>query len=91
MGLFQDWVDFVEGGTGSSSETCVTCDVDSTEEGFIKVEDPLDLKDEIPEAESFPQITTEHEVRLWGVCEVVVAHVRCHLMPQRGNCEMTLI
>ena len=79
---------FVEGETGSNSEPCVTCDVDGTEEVSInfedaidikeevcfKVEEVIDIKDEIPEAISFPPIKTEHEVRLWGVCEVVVDH-----------------
>jgi hypothetical protein len=64
---------FVEGETGSCNETYVTFDVDGTEEVSIKVEETIDIKDEIPEATSFPPINTEHEVRLWGVCEVVVA------------------
>jgi hypothetical protein len=66
---------FVEGETGSSSETCVMCDVDGTEEGTIGVEEAIDLrdevsikfeavyiKDEIPETSTCPQIKTEHEV-----------------------------
>ena len=78
---------FVEGETGSCSDTCVTCHVDGTEEVGIKVEETIDIKeeasieieeaidikDEIPEAISFPSIKTEHEVSLWGVCEVVAA------------------
>ena len=83
-------MDFVEGETGSCSETCVTSNVVGTEEVSIKVEEAIDIKDEIPEAISFPPIKTEHEVRLCGVCEVVAAHVLGHLFPQRGNCEMTL-
>jgi len=73
--VLQSCVGFVEGETGSCSETCVTCDVDGTE-GIIsiKVEEAIDIKDEIPEAISVPTINTEHEVRLWGVCEVVAAH-----------------
>ena len=47
---------FVEGAAGSFSDTCVTCDVDGTEEVGIKVEEAIDIKDEIPEA-------TEQEVR----------------------------
>ena len=65
---------FVEGETGSCSETCVTCDVGGTEEVSIKVEEEIDIKDEIPEAISFPPFKTEQEVRLWGVCEVLAAH-----------------
>jgi hypothetical protein len=75
---------FVEGESGSCSETCVTCDVDATEEVNIKVEDPIDIKDEIPEAVSVPPIKTEHEVRLWGVCELVAAHAfRPYIAPKR--------
>ena len=79
---------FVEGETSSNSEPCVTCDGDGTEEVSInfedaidikeeasfKVEEAIDIKDEIPEAISFSPIKTEHEVRLWGVCELVADH-----------------
>ena len=72
--LLQNCMGFVEGETGSCSDTCVTCDIDGTEGVSIKVEGAIDIKDEIPEAISFPSIKTEHEVRLWGVCEVEAAH-----------------
>ena len=62
--VLQKGVGFVQGGTGSCSDTCVTCDVDGTEEVSIEVEEAIDIKDEIPEAISFPSIKTEHEVRL---------------------------
>jgi hypothetical protein len=62
----------VEWETGSCSETDVTCDC-GTEEGDIKVEEAIDIKDEIPEAITFPPIKTEHQVRFWVVCEVVAA------------------
>jgi hypothetical protein len=79
---------FVEGETGYCSETCVTCDVDGTEEVSAEVEDPLDIKEEvsikveeaidvkdgIPEAITCTPVKTEHKVRRWGVCEVVAAH-----------------
>jgi len=63
----------VEGGTSSCIVTCEECDVDGTEEVSIKVEEAIDMKDEIPEAIIFPPIKTEHEVRLWGgwVCVCV--------------------
>jgi len=64
----------VEGDTCSCSETCVTNDVDWTEEVSFKVEEAVDIKGEIPEALIFPSIKIEHEVRFQGVCEVVVAH-----------------
>ena len=86
--VLQNGMDVVEGETGSYSEMCVPCDVVGTEEVSIKVEDTIDIKeevcikveeaidikDEIPEAVTFPSIKTEHEVRLWGVCEVVAIH-----------------
>jgi len=83
--MLQNCMGFVEGETGSCSEMY---DVDGTEEVSIKVEDAIDIneevsikveeaidiKDEIPQAIIFPPIKTEHEVRLWGECEVVAAH-----------------
>jgi len=81
--LLQNCMGFVEGETGSCIETCVTCDVDGTEDVSIKVEGAIDMKDEIPEAISFPPIKTEHEVRLWGVCEVVAPHAfRAFITPK---------
>ena len=65
--VLQNCMGFVEGETGSCVETRVECDVDGTEEVSIKVEEAVDIKDEIPEAMIFPSIKTEHEVRLWGV------------------------
>ena len=81
--LLQNCVGFVQGETGYYSETCVTCDGDGTEEGGIKAiesiyikeefginveEETVDINDEIQEAIPFPPVTTEHEVRLRGVC-----------------------
>jgi hypothetical protein len=74
---------FVEGETDSCTKTCVTCDVDRSEEGSIKFE-AVYIKDEIPESSSFPPISTEHEVRLWGFFEVVAAHAfRLFIAPTR--------
>jgi hypothetical protein len=55
---------FVDGGTGSCGEACATCDVDGTAEVGINVEEAIDIKDEFPEAISFPPIKSENEVRL---------------------------
>jgi hypothetical protein len=79
---------FVEGETGSYSETGVECDdgneevstkveedLDIKEEVSIKVEEAIDIRDEIPEALSFSPVKTEQEVRLWFGCDLVVAHV----------------
>jgi hypothetical protein len=62
-------MDFVEGETGSCSETCVRF-----EEVNVKVEEAICIKDEIPEPTIFIQIKTKHEVRRHGVCEAVAAH-----------------
>jgi hypothetical protein len=84
---------FVEGETVYCSETCVKCDVDGTEEVSIKVEETIDIKEETPEAIIFPPIKTEQEVRLCGVCVVVVVAVHaswaifCH---KKINSEITL-
>jgi predicted nucleic acid-binding OB-fold protein len=90
---------FVEVETGSCSETCVTCDVDGTEEVSIKVEESIDIKeevsikleesidikDEISKAVTYSPVKTEHEVRLQGVCEVVVAHAfRPFIAPKKN-------
>jgi len=61
--LLQNCTDFVEGETGCCSETCVKCDVGGSEEVSIKFEEAIDIKNEIPEAKTFPPIKTEYEVR----------------------------
>jgi len=66
--VLQNCMDCVEGETGSCSATCVHCAADRTEGMSIKVEEAIDIKDEIPEAISFSEIKTEHEVRLAVVC-----------------------
>ena len=85
MVVLQNCVGFVEGESGSCSDTGVMSDGDGTEEVStegedtvdikeevsIKVEEAIDIKDEIP---AFPPIKNEHEVRLWGVCELVAVH-----------------
>ena len=68
MVMLQNCVCCVEGETGSCSETCVMCDVDGAEEASIKVEQTIDIKDQIPEAISFAPIKTEEEVRFWVLC-----------------------
>jgi hypothetical protein len=96
--VLQNFVGCEDGGTASYSETCVTFDMDGSEEISIKGEDAVDIKeevsvkveeaivikDEIPEAISYPSIKTEHEVRLWVVCEVVAVHAfRPFISPNR--------
>jgi hypothetical protein len=62
--VLQNCMGYVEGETGSCSETCITYAVDRTEEVSIKVEEAIDIKDEIQEAIKFPSVKTECEVRL---------------------------
>jgi hypothetical protein len=84
--MLQNCVGFVEGETGYCSETCVTCDVDGTEEVSIKVEDNIDIKEEVNiKVEEAIDIKDEFpEVRLHGVCEVVAAHAfRPFIAPQK--------
>jgi len=96
--VLQNCMGCVEGAASSCTETCVTCDIDGTEEGSIKVEEAIDIKEEgsikveeaidikceIPEAITFPPIKSENEVRLWGFCEVVTAHAfRTFIAPNR--------
>ena len=83
--VLQNCVGYADCETGYYNETCVTFDVDGTEgvsiefedtidikeEVTIKVEEAIDIKDEIP---AFPPIKNEHEVRLWGVCELAAVH-----------------
>ena len=89
--VLQNCMGFVEGETGSCVETCVECDVDGTEELSIKVEEAINIKNEIPEAIIFPPMKTEQEVRLWAVCEVLGAHAFRPFIAPKGNCEITLI
>jgi hypothetical protein len=84
-------MDVVEGETGSSSETGVTCDVEPTVEVYIKVEDTIDISNETPEAVTSPPIKNEQEVRLWGVCVrwwqlMLLGHLG---PPKKGNCAIT--
>ena len=89
--MLQNCMCCVEGEAGSCSETCVTCDFGGTEEVNIKVEDTIDIKEEVPEAVSVSSIKTEQEVRLWVLCvrwwQLVLLG---HLLPKKGNCELTL-
>ena len=59
----------------------------------FKTDEEIDIKNEMPEAISFPPIKTEQEVRLWGLCEVLATHdFRPFITPlNKGNCEMTFI
>ena len=73
VAVLQNYMCFVEGETGSCSETSVNCDVVGTEQ-VINVEETIEKNNEIPEAIKFPPIKTEHEVSFRGICNVLVAH-----------------
>jgi hypothetical protein len=90
MAVLQNCVGFVDGGTGSCSETCVTCDDDGTEEVSIKVEEAIDINDEMLETRSSSVINTENDVRICGVFEVVAAHA-FGLFIAPKNCKIALI
>jgi len=102
--VLQSCMEYVEGETGHCNETCVMCDVDGAaefsikveeaidikEEVSIKVEEAIDIKDETPEAITFSSVKTEHEVRLWCVCELMAAHVfRPFIAPNMKLCNYT--
>jgi hypothetical protein len=66
----------VTGGVGGTGEGSDGLEEDMViKEESIKVEEAVDVKEEMPEAIVFPRIKTEHEVRLWGVCGVVTGVV----------------
>ena len=90
--VLQNIMDGVEGATGFSSGTCEKLDFDiDYEEVSMKVEDAIDIKDEISEAISFAPIKTEQEVRFWAVCDVVHAHVSMPFVaPKKKNSEIKL-
>jgi hypothetical protein len=83
-------VGFVGGETGYCSETCVTGGVGGTGEGCVKVEVEMDIKEEMQQAVSVPSVKSEYEVRLEGVFEVVTVMLLGHLLPDKGNCDITL-
>jgi hypothetical protein len=80
---------FMGGETGYCSETCVSAGVGGTGEVSIKVEEAIDIKDEITDAAIFPPIKTEQEVRLWSVNEVVEANAVRPFIAQKGNPDVT--
>ena len=89
--VLQNCMDCVEGETGSYSEIRVMCDADGTEEVCIKVEEAIDTRGEIPQFVMYPEIKTEHEVRVWGF--MLGGGSSCfigYLLSQKRNSEITL-
>jgi hypothetical protein len=63
--MLQIFSDIVEGETGTYRVAGVGCDVEGTEDDSNEVEDAIDIKDELPEAMTFPPMETAQQVRLW--------------------------
>ena len=105
MVVLQNCIGFVEGETGACNEAGVVFDVGGNDEFIVeeeeamhikeevsfKVEDDIEVKEETPEAISFPTVKTEQEVRLWGVCEVAPSQAFRPFIAPKGNCENTVI
>jgi hypothetical protein len=66
--VLQNCVGLIRDEPDSGSEACVTALDGGTEEGKLEVEESVDIKEENPEAKSFPPIQTKPEVSVWGVC-----------------------
>jgi hypothetical protein len=80
--LLQDFMGLIKDEPDSGSEACVTTmgggnedgniNVEESnwevEEADIKIEEALDIKEENPEAITFPPIKTEPEVSEWSSC-----------------------
>ena len=58
----------IKGEPGSVSEACVTTLDVENEEGNLEFEESVDIKEENPEAKTFPPIKAEPEVSVWGLC-----------------------
>jgi phosphoribosyl-dephospho-CoA transferase len=63
-----------------TEEVSVNVEYAIKEEDIIKVEEAIEIKDEIPEALTFPPIKTEHEVSLGGLWDVEVLRFLGHLL-----------
>jgi hypothetical protein len=66
--MLQNCTGLMEDEPDCGIEGCVTCLDDGTEEGSIKVDESVDVKEEDPLELKFPRINTEPEVSLWGLC-----------------------
>jgi hypothetical protein len=100
-------VGFVGGETVYFTETCVTDGVGGTGEGSVDADDPLDIKEEfdinveavhikeeMPEATSFPTLRKEPGVRLWGVgvcgCDSSCLYARARYIRSEPSNEWSL-
>jgi hypothetical protein len=73
--VLQNCVGFIKDEPVSGIEECVTTLEDGTEDGILKVEEAdikieeyVTIKEENPEALTFPPIKTEPEVSEWSLC-----------------------
>jgi hypothetical protein len=67
--MLQNCMGLIKVERDSDTEECMTSLDNGTEEGNIKIEELVDVKEENPEAIKFPPIKTEPEVSVWGLCE----------------------
>jgi len=66
--VLQNCVGLIRDEPDSGSEACINTLDDGTEEDHLKFEESIDIKEENPEAKTFPPIKTEPEVSVWGLC-----------------------
>jgi hypothetical protein len=73
--MLQSYMCLIKKEPDSDNQACVTTIDDGSEEGNIKFElsnikfeESVDVKEENPEAITIPQIKSEPEVSVWGVC-----------------------
>jgi hypothetical protein len=64
--LLQSCMDLMKDEPDSGSEACVTTSDGGTEEGNMKVEETLDIKEESSEGMTCPTVNAEHEVSVWA-------------------------
>jgi hypothetical protein len=84
--MLQNCMGLIKDEPGSDSEACVTALDDGTEEGNIKVEETLDIKEENSEGLTCPTMEAKPEVSVWAcVCSSNGSCFLDHLLPQKEN------
>jgi len=66
--VLQNCVGLIRDEPDSGSEACVMTSDDAIEEGNLKAEESIDIKEESPEAKTFPPIKTELGVSVCDLC-----------------------
>jgi hypothetical protein len=72
--VLQNCVGLVKDEPDCCSEASVRNSDEGSDEYGTKFEEAVDIKEENPEATTFPPINTEPEVRLFGVCVSVYVY-----------------